>query len=415
MQAILYSSDVDHTRFREHFPDMSMGELPLAGKGVCRHLVDLCGKLGATDVLLADRFFSPELAQQLGDGSYWSLRLQYINCARHTSLRQLYELRKKFAEPGEEFLFSWGLMLPDIHDKQEIFRELRETDPDREPADGVCLFRNGKFYECVCPLFRIDSLQSYFDVNFRLLKDPGVYSLPGYSLKAGFGIGRNVAMRPDCDVQPPILILDNVYLDSGVKLKNGAIIGQYSAIDENTEIDHSIVLDNTYIGRNIQLRNKIVRGSRVFDPATGTYIDLEDDCMAADFAKQNPGGTFRPGERLFALLLALIELPLYLLAKFTGIFRRNMPFPVSLRRNYPKYWKVIFGRTQLVRFGSRQDDYVFRYSDLWWPADKSKYEKNMGDVFYYHHRSFSLMVQVAVVSQLKLLLSIHDPFAGKKA
>ena len=92
-----------------------------------------------------------------------------------------------------------------------------------------------------------------------------------------------------------------------------------------------------------------------------------------------------------------------------------MPFPVSLRRNYPKYWKVIFGRTQLVRFGSRQDDYVFRYSDLWWPADKSKYEKNMGDVFYYHHRSFFLMVQVAVVSQLKLLLSIHDPFAGKKA
>ena len=94
MQAILYSSDLDHTRFRKHFPDMSMGELPLAGKGVCRHLVDLCGKLGATDVLLADRFFSPELAQQLGDGSYWSLRLQYINCARHTSLRQLYELRK---------------------------------------------------------------------------------------------------------------------------------------------------------------------------------------------------------------------------------------------------------------------------------------------------------------------------------
>ena len=86
---------------------------------------------------------------------------------------------------------------------------------------------------------------------------------------------------------------------------------------------------------------------------------------------------------------------------------------VSLRKNYPKYWKVAFGHTQLVRFGSRQDDYVFRYSDLWWPADKSKYEKNMGDVFYYHHRSFALMVQVAVVSQLKLLLSIRDPFAGQ--
>ena len=411
MQACLYSGELNRQEFREFFPGMNPGDLPFAGRSICRHMVDLCSSLNVSEVLLADYFFNPELAEHLGDGAYWSLRLQYINCERCGTLRAQLALRENFKEQDDEILIFRGMVLPDIHRTEELFRELREVDPDQEnPENGVYLFRNGTFHECVCPLYRCDSLKSYFDINFRLLHDPGIYSLPGYSPQAGFGIGRNVPMRPDCDVQKPVLILDDVFLDSGVKLKNGVIIGQYVLIDEHSELDHTIVLDNTYIGRNMLLRNKIVCGNRVYDPETDSYIDLDDDYLAKNLSSTKNGQQCMPMERMFALLLAVFELPLFLATLLGGRFLGDMPFPHFLRKNYLKFWKVVAGRAQLVRFGSRQNDYVFRYSDLWWPIWKSEFQKNLGDMYYYRHRSFTRLAAVAVWSQLKRMLTRKNPF-----
>ena len=411
MQGCLFSGNRDLPEFRRHFPGTSPGDLPVAGKSICRHMMDLCGKLHLDEVLLADRYFNPELAGHLGDGSYWSLRLRYINCEPRTTLRELMELRENFGKAEDEVLIFWGMALPEIDREEELLEDLRETDPDRaEPEPGVYLFRGGRYYACGCPMLRSYSLKSYFDMNFRLLEHPGVYSLPGYSLEAGFGIGRNVAMRSGCDAQPPLIILDDVYLNYGVTLTNGAIIGQYVAIDENTVIDHSIVMNNTYIGRNMCLRNKIVNGSRVFDPGSDTYIDLDDDFLAADFSTPEIGELRTPLEKILAFVLGIVELPLYLLTLLGWGLFKNMPFPRFLRKIYPKYWKVVIGRAQLVRYGSRQQDYVFRFADTWWPADKSKYEANMADVYYYHHRRLGLTLSAVFTSQIKRMLSLHDPF-----
>ena len=411
MQACLYSGNADLSAFRNLFPGMGPGELPLAGKSICRHMVDLCGRLKVSDVLLADRELNPELAGELGDGSYWSLRLTFLNCEYCASLNSLLELRKRCLGGDDDVLIIWGMVLPDIREEEELFRDLRETDPDRDAEPGVYLFREGRCWRCSCPLFRCSDLKSYFEINFRLLQQTGVYSLPGYSSQRGFGIGRSVSILPKCDIREPVLILDDAFIARGAVMNNGAVVGRNSVIDENTEISHSIVFDNTYVGRSMVIRDKIVCGRRVLDPRSNSYVDLDDSFLADEFPSKLSGFLFMPAEHLFALFLAVAELPVYLAVLAGWKFFRGMPFPRLLRRIYPKFWRAAFGHVQLVRFGSKQE-YIFRYADLWWPAEKSEYEKNMADVYYYHHRTFRRVVAVALVSQLKRLPAWREPESG---
>ena len=414
MRACLYPGDADLSRHRELFPNLGPGEMPVAGKSLCRHLVDLCGTLQVSEVFVVDCFLNPQLAYDLGNGSYWSLRLHYLNMERRHTLKQLLEVCGNLSEEGngeeEDVLMIWGLFLPYIRSGEELFRDLREVEPERnEPESGVYLYRRGKYYRCGVPMLNCDSLKSYFDVNFRLLRDPGMYSLPSYSSKHSYGVGRNVAIMPGSDVRTPVLIQDNVLIARGVGVKDGAIIGQFVLIDENTSISHSIVLDNTYIGRNMVIGGKIVNGRRVLDPENDSYVDLDDSFLADDFTAGMSGNMlFRYLENLFALFLAIFETPVYLLVMIFWNFLKDMAFPKFLRGVYPRIWLAAAGRLQLVRFGGGSD-YVFRYSDLWYPAEKSKYEKNMGDVYYYHHRTFFRMAGVSLGSQLRRMLALREP------
>lgn len=414
MQACLYPGNADFSKFREFFPGVWPGEMPLAGKSLCRHLVDLCGTLKVTEVFLLDRFLNPKLADELGNGNYWSLQLHYQNTERIASLRQLLQMRESFSGEEEDALLIWGLFLPDIQVVEELFLPLEEVDPDREdPESGVYLYLEGKFYRSVVSLLKCDSLKSFFDINFHLLQNPGVYSLPGYSSQHEYGVGRNVAIMPRADVQTPVLIQDNVLISRGVSIKDGAIIGQFSVIDENTKVSHSIIMNNTYVGCSMVIRDKIVNGHRVLDPLSDSYVDLDDAFLAADFNTTDSGHLiFSFVEKLFALLLAICELPVYLLVLLFWNALKDIPFPAFLRTVYPRIWLAVIGKCQLVRFGSGSD-YVFRYSDLRWPAEQSRYEKDMEDVYYYHHRSFLRMAAVPLGSQLRRMLTLLETDDGQ--
>ena len=420
MRAYLYPGNTEFAKLHEFFPDFGPGELPVAGKPLCRHLADLCGTMKISEVFVVDRFLNPKLADDLGNGAYWSLRLHYLNSSPRTSLEQLRQVREdipaadKTDERGEsedeDVLLFWGLFLPDIQSGEELFLHLSEIAPDRkEPETGVYLYRGGRYWHCDVPLLKCDTLKNYFDINFRLLQNSGVYSLPSYSLQHNYGIGRNVAILPRSDIKTPVLILNDVLISRGVSVTDGAIIGQFTVIDENTSICHSIILNNTYIGRNMVIRDKIVNGRRVLDPQSDSYVDLDDAFLADDFNMQGTSHLlFMYMERLFALFLAIVELPLFLLVLIFWNFIKNIPFPKFLRAVYPRFWLAAVGRLQLVRFGNGAN-YVFRYSDLWWPAERSKYEKNMGDVYYYHHRNLARMAAVPIGSQIRRMLTMQDP------
>ncbi|MBQ9338451.1 MAG: hypothetical protein IJS14_14265 [Lentisphaeria bacterium] len=388
---------------------MSPAELPVAGKAWCFHAVDFCSRLQVSEVMIADSCFSAGLAMKLGNGTYWSLKLKYIASGDFVTPEKIFNDRKKFAE-SEDVLVIWGLVLPDVADVNAVVENLLPADElDGRRQEGIYLLRQGKLYECVCPMFRLDSLKNYFDSNFRMLSNPGIYSLPGYSMESGIGIGMNVVMMPDCDVAPPVIIQDNAWIGDGAVLRNGAIIGRIAVVDANTRLDHSIVMSNTYVGRNMLLKDKIIRGKRVIDPETGTYLDLEDQFLVGSVESQGPGFYHQLFEQLVALVCAVAEFPLYLLA-LPLRKRENMPpFVRMLLRAYPKFWKVLAGRAQLVKRDNGETDYVFRYADLWYPTYRTEQEKDLVDSYYIHHCSIFQVLRVVVFGQVRRLMMITDP------
>lgn len=401
MKACFYIGPVCNEWFREFFPGKSPGELPLAGKSWCRHMVDQCSSLKITDVYIADCYYQDELLNRLGDGNYWSLQLHYLPTVPCANLEQLMTQHQKVL-PGDDLLVFWGQVIPDLADIGQLFSGLREvgTRPKKLP-EGVWLIRDGKLFECICPMLKMHSLEEYFDLNFHLLEKPGIYNLPGYSSSDGCVFGMDVLILPGCELEKPVLIQDNVRLERGVALNGGVIIGQEVLVNENTRLEHSIVLHHTCIGKHMFFRNKIIDGNRVIDVPSKVLVEL-DDAFLSGHAKVKAINLFAIIEFLIALLLCVGGLPLYLITRpFRKLLEKRAFFFFAFQI-YPKCFQVLIGKAHLVRYGLQDDNYVFRFSDQWL-LHQDEHQRQMDDIYFYYNRSVSNIWRTVVLSLVKRL------------
>lgn len=413
MKAFLFSGCAQSNWARDIFPELSPASLPVAGKSWCFHAVDLCNLLHVSDVLVVDSVFNSDLGNRLGNGSYWSLNLQYKSDTDLLSPDTILSKLNAFAA-GDDLLIIWGMLLPEIEKAEDLSSSLRLVEhPEKGCPNGIYLLKDGRLYECVCPLLRLDSLKSFFDSNFLMLHSPGIYSPPGYSSEKEFSIGMNVIIMPDSEISMPVIIKDNALVGNKVKLHNGVIIGRSVAIDTGAELDHSIIMNHSYVGRNILIRNKIVNGERVIDPETNDYVDLDGDILVGNVSRNSPRLIYRFFERLIALLFILIEWPLFLLAWPFRKWEKLPPFFGFVLNVYPKFFKVLFGRTNFVRLGFKDTNYVLQFSDSWYPIYQTKEERDIVDAYYFHHRTSFLLISVVVLAHLRRMLFRKIPWKLK--
>ena len=390
----------------EFFPASSPGELPIAGKSWCRHMVDQCSLLDISDIYIGACYFRDELASRMGNGVYWSLNLHFLPIIPCATPDQLLKQHSEEIPTDEDLLIFWGQVMPDLTDRQKIFSELREVKemPEVMP-DGIWLLRNGKYYECVCPLLQMRSLQEYFDLNFRILEKPGIYNLPGYSNSEGCVFGMDVIIMPGCELEKPVLIQDNVRLERDVALSDKVILGKDVLINEDCRLEHSIVMDHTYIGKHMFFRDKIIDGGRIIDVPTGTWVDLNDEYLTGS-SEELAFNRYKLTEYFLALLIAVGGLPLFLV---TWPFRRwlnKLAFFFFAFQAYPKCWKVLGGKAHLVRYGNPDTNYAFRYSDHLL-LHTEEHQKAADDIYYYYNRSVGKIWKTVFVSLGKRLFVIH--------
>ena len=388
------------------FPSKSPGELPIAGKSWCRHMVDQCSRLDVSDIYIAACYFREELASRMGSGDYWSLNLHYLPSIPCAGPEQLLKQHEGSIPTDDDLLIIWGQVLPDLTERAQIFSELREVKelPEVMP-DGIWLLRNGKYYECVCPLLQMRTLEEYFDLNFHLLEKPGIYNLPGYSNSEGCVFGMDVMIMPNCELEKPVLIQDNVRLERGVSLIGKVIVGKDVLINEDCRLEHAIIMDNTYIGKHMYFDNKIIDGNRVIDVPNGVWVDLDDEYLTGS-SKEIGFNRYKLTELILAFIIAVGGLPLFLL---TWPFRRwlnKLAFFFFAFQMYPKCWLVLNGRARLVRFGHHDSSYAFRYSDLWL-LHQQEHQKVTDDIYYYYNRSVGKIVKTVVGSLMKRLFILH--------
>ena len=318
---------------------------PVAGRPLLEYWLELCDLLRITEVRLVLSDGAQAVEDFAQDGARWGLKITY-----------------SFLDPDEDpdafltrspELWTGGL----FYLRTPLFpRRVAAAPLAQMQVTGTHLHREGGRTACLAssaPDFLkaflaggelalgahdftelgftpepIASLQDYFALNLRMVRgECARYVSPGYFYKDGAGIGFNVVIPPAARLQPPLLIGNNPRLSAMANIGPDVIIGNRCIVDQQSELANCVILDGTYIGRNLEIRDKIIVGRRMIDPADGTVADIEDPWLLATVP-----GTLRPADMLRAalgwllalLLVAVQVLPfllLGLLLKITGSWR----------------------------------------------------------------------------------------------
>ena len=336
-----------------YFPNVSILHMPVAGKTWAEHLMDYCHSLGATSVKILDWTFDEKLAKDhLGDGSRWGIRLVYTGARLFRSPEEVKHQNAAFIDSDPDVCVLWGHVFP----------------------------YKGE-------LVHLDSLRAWYEMNFTVLRNPADRTLPGYSAESGVFIGENVAIKTHAEVKGPVVLDDNVCVENHAKIEGDAIIGRGAYVEVDCEVRHSVILPHTYLGRHTLFENKIVRGSRVIDPESGAFVDIEETGLTVRFKQHEHVQAIDIWEWFHAfLLICLLGLPFLLLCPFNRILKHHVwGYKLSYTR-MPGIVRALLGRGRLIRRASEDKGSPFCASDVL-TAHRTPSERHLDDMWYACNRT----------------------------
>ncbi len=376
---------------KDYFPDRSLGMMPVAGRCAAEYFIDLALRCNAESLLLLGPTYNEHLAEHLYEYQHGELKLNYRKGGGHDTVRHLLEVYA--GEYGSECLILHGMLMPKSHTAQELYDSFVPCE-DEGGDDGIYCFKDGKLWKSTLEIYHIDSLQSYFDVNFQVLEDD-FYNLPGYTITGNIHTGTNVVMKNDCQLTGPLVLGDNTFIETKSRL-NTAIVGERSLLDKGCVVEHSIIFDRTYTAGNLEIKNKIVTPGRIIDPYTGGVLERNSFSYAFSPIQNRSAWILRLWEHLIALVLAvaglipyLLILPYYLTHK-----KSHWCWKLSMDR-YPGYWGVLLFRRELVKSHPANDHYVFQYGEIY-GLQNTPEQRRIYDYYYHYHCSCTLVLQVVL-------------------
>jgi mannose-1-phosphate guanylyltransferase/phosphomannomutase len=80
----------------------------------------------------------------------------------------------------------------------------------------------------------------------------------GCYLGNGVWAGKGIEIAPDAQLEGPIYLGNAVQIKSGVVIRGPSVIRDYTVVDNEAQIDRSIIWRNCYIGERVQIRGSVV-------------------------------------------------------------------------------------------------------------------------------------------------------------
>ena len=245
MKGVIIVPSTETTEWvQEVLPGTSPVELPIAGKRYIDYAIEFAEKRGFEMVEVLDWNFSEKLADELADLTRVSIPVFYQKGVgeRPQGVEDLAKQSSPLTPAlGENISVVWGLQLADLQIK------------------GIADWHHANM-EILC------NEQKYREL----------FTLPGYSTEGGVYRGSNVIIEQDCEVKPPVLILDNAWCSRHARLDGFCIVGNESIISEYVHLERTVIGDNTFVGLALDLVDKMVFGKRVIDAKTETWTDIEE-------------------------------------------------------------------------------------------------------------------------------------------
>ena len=378
---------------KEYFPDRSLGMMPVGGKAAAEYFIDLALRCEAESLLLLGPTYNEHLAEHLFEYRHGDLVLDYRKGGGHDTVRHLLQIYSK--ECNSDCLILHGMLMPKAHTLEELQNSFVPCDGDGA-EDGIYYYKDGVLLKSTIDFYLINSLQSYFEVNFQVLHDD-FYNLPGYSSNGNIHTGTNIVIKNECKLTGPLVLMDNTFIESSCNISD-AIIGERSLIDKASCIEHAIIFDRTYTAGKLEIKNKIVTPGRIIDPYTGGVLERNSFSYAFSPIQNRSAWILRLWEHFIALMLALFLLIPYLLLLPFYLVRKNSHWCWKLSMDrYPGYWAVLFFRKELVKSHPANEHYVFQMGEIY-GLQNTPEQRRIYDYYYHYHCSCFLVLRVVLRS-----------------
>ncbi len=294
-----------HTGVRSQLGDMLSATpwclTPFGGKPLLEYWLEWAACLGADEVrlVLGDGAFDVE--SYCGDGSRWGLKITY-GFLKDDAARGSY-LQRTAAKWEGGLLYICGPVFPHrltsdtpaitpktldqatwlTQDEGETICLLSTDIQDiRAFIKGVLPANTGNWSDWGIDPHLVRDIKAYYELNMRLVKGENRrYVSPGYGGGDGTSIGYNVQLPPSVELIPPFTIGNDCRLHSIAVIGPNAVIGNCVIVDSQTELSDSVVLDNTYLGRNLEIRHKIVSGTKIISPEDNIIVEITEPWLLA--------------------------------------------------------------------------------------------------------------------------------------
>jgi len=266
--------------------------LPIGNRPLLEYWFELCVDLGIEEVQIVMDDFASDIETYAGDGARWGLKIHYG--FEKNGADPLAHLRRSPENWKEGLLHIRGPVFPartETYRADEASQALSGLLIKQEGArimvartpEDVSAYIEGAPQHAIsgdhglAPVV-LTSATTFFQMNQRIVcGESQRYLTSGYQITADqCHIGANTVIPPTAKILPPVMIGDNCRISELTTIGPNAIIGNYVVIDQKTELDNCTILDGSYIGRNMEIRQKIISGSHLYDVEHEVGMDMPD-------------------------------------------------------------------------------------------------------------------------------------------
>ena len=378
---------------KEYFPDRSLGMMPVGGRCAAEYFIDLALKCNAKNLHLLGPAYNEHLAEHLYKYQHGELNLDYRKGGGHYSVKCLIDSYKE--ECQNDCLILHGMVMPKVYTLSELENSFVPCNNDGN-EDGIYYYKDGILYQSNVHFYHINSLKTYFDVNFEVLNDD-FYNLPGYSITDNIHTGTSVVIKEDCSLNGPLILGDNTFIECNSNISN-AILGERSLVDKDCFVEHSIIFDKTYVAGRLEIKNKLVTPGRIIDPYTGGVLERNSFSYAFSPIQNRSAWILRLWEHFLALIFALVFLIPYLiiLPYYLTHKKSHWCWKLSMDK-YPGFWAVLFFQKELVKSHPANEHYVFQMGEIY-GLQNTVEQRRIYDYYYHYHCSCLLVLKVVLRS-----------------
>ena len=234
---ILLNLTIKQTIFEHDFQNHAKGMLPIADKPIAAYYIDKLAEQGCQTVFIATTDKTEMRSRQLGDGSFWSLHIHYLNVDTPIGLNAYTQLQEQ------------GL--------KEVHADL--------PLLGKPTHQSDEYFE---------HYDTFLNDNIGVLTRTDLYQLESYQVRPNIFSSEGVKTKAMSDF--PIHLGKYSQLKTRCIFRGPAVIGSGAIVEHGSILDNTVIMPNTHVGSDLDLSNCLVTPQWIYHQMTKECIDIEE-------------------------------------------------------------------------------------------------------------------------------------------